>query len=113
LQTVLFAVVGDMYFVHERGSRVAVVSVCITGLANLPAVLSGLITVELGWRWMFWMLSIFLGIGLVLVCLFGEETAFTRPDIYNTDTSVVNVRLFSPFKNWLLTLITLNRTPSC
>jgi MFS family permease len=75
---VIFAVVGDLYYVHERGVRVALVTVSISGLANLPTVLSGVETTNLGWRWLFYMLGIFLGIGLVLVFLFGWETAYNR-----------------------------------
>lgn len=87
----MFSIIGDMYFVHERGVRVALLTLCISALANLPAVLSGLITETLGWRWMFWMLAIFLAIGWVLVLLFGEETAFNRHSIFDTDISSVNV----------------------
>ncbi|KAF9891622.1 hypothetical protein FE257_003633 [Aspergillus nanangensis] len=78
-ESVMFDMVGDLYFVHERGARVAALTVAIAGMANLPTVLSGLVTTRLGWRWMFWMLSIFLGLGLVLIVLFGWETTFRRP----------------------------------
>lgn len=62
----MFAVIGDIYYVHERGTRVAALTIAISGIANLPALLSGLITDQLGWRWNFWMLAIFLGLGLAL-----------------------------------------------
>ena len=88
---VLFAVIGDLYYVHERGARTAAVTIAISGLTNLPVVLSGLITMKLGWRWMFWMLAIFLGIALVLLVLFGWETAYNRAPIYNTDTASTDV----------------------
>ena len=88
----MFSIIGDLYFVHERGTRVAALSVAISGIANMPALLSGVITQRLGWRWMFWMLAIFLGIGLVLLTFFGWETAYNREPIYNTDTSSSNVR---------------------
>ncbi|OBT71597.1 hypothetical protein VF21_09531 [Pseudogymnoascus sp. 05NY08] len=98
-ESVMFSIIGDMYFVHERGVRVALLTLCISALANLPAVLSGLITETLGWRWMFWMLAIFLAIGWVLVLLFGEETAFNRHSIYDTDISAVdNVNLITAIK---------------
>ncbi|KAM0091823.1 hypothetical protein ACP6JD_004814 [Aspergillus fumigatus] len=74
----MFAVIGDIYYVHERGTRVAALTIAISGIANLPALLSGLITDQLGWRWNFWMLAIFLGLGLALVLLFAWETAFER-----------------------------------
>ncbi|KAL3485849.1 major facilitator superfamily domain-containing protein [Aspergillus germanicus] len=77
-ESVMFAVIGDLYYVHERGTRVAALTIAISGVANLPALLSGLITDRLGWRWNFWMLAIFLGLGLGLVLLFAWETAFER-----------------------------------
>ncbi|KAH2563261.1 hypothetical protein KXV70_008068 [Aspergillus fumigatus] len=77
-ESVMFAVIGDIYYVHERGTRVAALTIAISGIANLPALLSGLITDQLGWRWNFWMLAIFLGLGLALVLLFAWETAFER-----------------------------------
>ncbi|KAH3145986.1 hypothetical protein LV164_006138 [Aspergillus fumigatus] len=40
---VMFAVIGDIYYVHERGTRVAALTIAISGIANLPALLSGLI----------------------------------------------------------------------
>ncbi|PVH73219.1 MFS general substrate transporter [Cadophora sp. DSE1049] len=89
-ESVMFAVIGDLYYVHERGTRVAALTIAISGLANLPALLSGVTTQNLGWRWMFWLLSIFMGVALVAVILFGWETAFNRAAIYNTDTSSSN-----------------------
>jgi MFS family permease len=77
---VMFAVIGDLYYVHERGTRVAALTIAISGVANLLALLSGLITDRLGWRWNFWMLAIFLGLGLGLVLLFAWETAFERQE---------------------------------
>ncbi|KIM93407.1 hypothetical protein OIDMADRAFT_46215 [Oidiodendron maius Zn] len=86
-ESVMFAVTGDLYFVHERGSRMSFLTIATTGLANTPAMLSGLATQNLGWKWVFWLLAIFVGIALVLVIFFGWETAYNREAIYNTDTS--------------------------
>ncbi|CAK7207036.1 hypothetical protein SEUCBS139899_009844 [Sporothrix eucalyptigena] len=86
-ESVFFAIVGDLYYVHERGSRTAIVTACIAGVSNLPALLAGKIATNLGWRWVFWMLSIFLAIGLVLCVFLGWETAYNRSEIYNTDVA--------------------------
>ncbi|KAL4860672.1 hypothetical protein BDV12DRAFT_191565 [Aspergillus spectabilis] len=94
----MFAVIRDLYFVHERGARVAALTVAILGIANLPALLSGLITDELGWRWNFWMLAIFLGIGLGLVILFAWEPAYNYlPDTPIDDEQSPLLRRLSPF----------------
>ncbi|KAH7000796.1 major facilitator superfamily domain-containing protein [Ilyonectria destructans] len=86
-ESIFFAIVGDLYFIHERGFRTSIVTTVVSGISNLPAVLAGKITTDLGWRWVFWMLSIFLGIGLVLSVFFGWETAYNRRAIYNTDVA--------------------------
>ncbi|CAK7210079.1 hypothetical protein SBRCBS47491_000649 [Sporothrix bragantina] len=86
-ESVFFAQVGDLYFVHERGVRVGIVTTCIAGLSNLPPMLAGKIATDLGWRWVFHMLSIFLGIGLLGTVLFGWETAYNRSAVYNTDVA--------------------------
>jgi MFS family permease len=80
-----------MYYVHERGIRVALLTACYSGVANLPATLSGLTTEKLGWRWLFWLTAIFLGVLIVLAFFFGWETAYNRDAIYNTDIGSLNV----------------------
>lgn len=98
-ESVMYSIIGDLYHVHERGVRVAALTIAISGLANLPALLSGVITQRLGWRWMFWLLAIFLGIGVFLLAIFGWETAYNRAPIYNIDTSSNNnVDLISAMK---------------
>lgn len=82
---------GDLYHVHERGVRIAVVTTCIIGISNLPAVLAGKISMSLGWRWVFWLLVIFVAIGLGLAILFGWETAYLRNPVYKTNGAYQNV----------------------
>lgn len=47
-ESVVISIVGDLYFVHERGVRVAFVTLCIAGLSNLPPILAGKIAESLG-----------------------------------------------------------------
>ncbi|KAK3326925.1 major facilitator superfamily domain-containing protein [Cercophora scortea] len=86
-ESVFFAMVGDLYFVHERGVRIAVVTTCVAGLSNIPPVIAGIIATDLGWRWVFWSLAIFLGVALVLALVFGWETAYNRNPIFDTDVA--------------------------
>jgi len=90
-ESVFFAIVGDLYFVHERGVRVAIVTTCIAGISNLPPLLAGKIAMTLGWRWVFWILAIFLGVGMILCIFFGWETAYNRHAVYNTDLASEDV----------------------
>ncbi|KAJ5084359.1 Major facilitator superfamily domain general substrate transporter [Penicillium alfredii] len=79
------ACVGDLYFVHERGKRMAVSNVALFGAAFLTPVFVGKITKSLGWQWSFYFLAIFLGASLPLMFFFVPETAFRRPEYLNTD----------------------------
>ncbi|KAI1618250.1 major facilitator superfamily domain-containing protein [Exophiala viscosa] len=92
-ESVMFSVIGDLYYVHERGSRMAIYVTSNSGVANLPAMLAGKITTDLGWRWVFWLLAVFLGVAWLGVVFFGWETAYNRNEVYNIDTSSQNTAL--------------------
>jgi MFS family permease len=86
-ESITFAIVGDLYFVHQRGSRMAIYVISQTGLVLLPSLIAGPVAENLGWRWAFRILSIFLGVGLLAVIVLGWETAFNRNAVYNIDIS--------------------------
>ncbi|KAI1907053.1 hypothetical protein LOZ53_002036 [Ophidiomyces ophidiicola] len=79
------AAVGDLYYVHERGKRMAVSNVALFGGAFLTPVLVGKITASLGWQWTFYLVAIFSGLCLPLVYFFVPEMAFRRANHLNTD----------------------------
>jgi MFS family permease len=79
------ACVGDLYFVHERGKRMALTNVALFGGAFLTPVLVGKITHEIGWPWTFYFIAIFMGVMLPLVIFLVPETAFKRANHLNTD----------------------------
>lgn len=79
------AVVGDLYFVHERGPRMAFVNTAIFGGAFLTPVFVGMIAHNIGWQWSFYLLAIFSGIGFLTLLFFVPETAYKRASALNTD----------------------------
>ncbi|PGH14838.1 hypothetical protein AJ80_05764 [Polytolypa hystricis UAMH7299] len=79
------AAVGDLYFVHERGKRMALSNVALFGGAFLTPVLVGKITHEMGWQWSFYFVAIFSGASLPLLFFFVPETAYRRASHLNTD----------------------------
>lgn len=79
------ACVGDLYFVHERGMRMAFTNVSLFGGAFLTPVIVGKMTHEIGWPWTFYFIAIFMGVMLPLVVFFVPETAFNRASHLNTD----------------------------
>ena len=79
------ASVGDLYFVHERGKRMALSNLALFGGAFFTPILVGKITHTIGWPWTFYFIAIFCGAMLPLVFLFVPETAFRRDASFNTD----------------------------
>jgi MFS family permease len=79
------ACVGDLYFVHERGPRMAFTNVSLFGGAFLTPVIVGKMTHDIGWSWTFYFIAIFMGLMLPLLVFFVPETAFKRADHLNTD----------------------------
>ncbi|KAL9636382.1 MAG: hypothetical protein Q9204_002281 [Flavoplaca sp. TL-2023a] len=84
------ASVGDLYFVHERGKRMALSNLALFGGAFFTPVLVGKITQTIGWEWSFYMIAIFAGALLPLIFFFVPETAFARPEYQATSRSGEN-----------------------
>ncbi|KAE8152118.1 putative MFS transporter [Aspergillus avenaceus] len=84
------ACVGDLYYVHERGKRMALSNVALFGAAFLTPVLAGKITHSLGWEWTFYLLAIFAGASLPLTFFLVPETAYRRPSYLNSDFAYSN-----------------------
>ncbi|KAI1362045.1 major facilitator superfamily domain-containing protein [Xylaria arbuscula] len=68
------AVVSDVVTSAERGSYVGFTSVPIIFAPSVGPVIGGVIAQYLGWRWIFWFLTILSGFVLVLFLLFMPET---------------------------------------
>ncbi|KAL8975166.1 MAG: hypothetical protein Q9197_000623 [Variospora fuerteventurae] len=73
------ASVGDLYYLHERGTRMALSNLALFGGAFFTPVLVGKITHTIGWEWSFYLVAIFAGALLPLIFFFVPETAFDRP----------------------------------
>ncbi|KIW20685.1 hypothetical protein PV08_01262 [Exophiala spinifera] len=70
--------IGDLYFVHERATRIAVWNLfLLTGIAG-GALVSGYIIEYDGYKWTFGVCAIFFGVLLFGVLLFVPETSFRR-----------------------------------
>jgi len=82
------ASVGDLYFVHERGSRMALATLCLFGGAFLTPVIVGKMTSTMGWQWTHYFVAIFAGLMLPLIILLVPETAYRRDSHLDTDTAM-------------------------
>ncbi|CCX33513.1 major facilitator superfamily domain-containing protein [Pyronema domesticum] len=86
-ETIVPSSIGDMYFVHERGKRIAFYNLCFLGATYFMPVLGGYISMKHGWRTQFTIMAVFLGVVSVLVFLFVPEHCYNRPAIFDTDTA--------------------------
>ena len=51
VEALVNASVGDLYFLHERGKRMALATLCLFGGAFLTPVIVGKMTSTMGWQW--------------------------------------------------------------
>lgn len=77
--------IGDMYFVHQRGYRLAVANLCLFGATFLAPIIAGHITHAMGWHWLFWFVLIFSSVTLLLVVFFLPEHVYKRDHMLDTD----------------------------
>lgn len=84
------ASIGDLYFVHDRGKRMALSNLSLFGGAFFTPVVVGRITGTLGWQWSFYFIAIFTALVLPLVIFFVPETAYRRDANLNTDISTTS-----------------------
>ena len=80
-ESLVNAAVGDLYFVHERGKRMAFTNLAVFGGAFFTPILVGKISNDMGWTWTFWFVAIFSGVCLPAVFLFCPETAYPRDPV--------------------------------
>ncbi|KAI0123387.1 major facilitator superfamily domain-containing protein [Xylariales sp. AK1849] len=78
------SVIGDIYFVHQRGRYVAFVVFFLSSLSNGVSILAGLITTRLGWPFNFHILLPFVVLQTILVVLSVPETAYNRASQLST-----------------------------
>jgi len=74
------AMVGELYFVHESGVRIALSNLCLFGGAFFTPVIVGKVTATINWQWTFYFVAIFCAAILPLIYLYCPETAYNRDD---------------------------------
>jgi MFS family permease len=79
--------IGDMFFVHQRGSRIAAYTMSLWTGSMFGLIPTGVITENLSWRWTFIISGIFLAFFSVLLTLFVPETAYNRASVFELDVN--------------------------
>ncbi|KAI9869228.1 MAG: hypothetical protein M1813_000016 [Trichoglossum hirsutum] len=101
---IAFGVISDVAPPAERGSRVGILMGFTNAAPSLGPVLGGILAHRLGWRWIFWFLSIVSGLTLFGFLLFFPETlrklvgngSISASGVNRTVISVLRHRTSSP-----------------
>ena len=73
--------IGDMYFVHERATRIAIWNLfLLTGISG-GALVAGLIIERNGYQWTFGVCAIFFGAIMIAIIFLVPETAYRRDSV--------------------------------
>ena len=81
--------IGDMYFVHQRATRIAAWNLFLLCGISGGSLISGYIIQDIGWKWTFGICAIVFGVFVILVVLFVPETAYTRAPIQERYADVI------------------------
>lgn len=77
-ESLVISIIGDLYFVHQRGVYTSGIQFLLGGISNFSSVLAGPITANLGWKYLFHILIAFISTQLILLVLFCPETTYIR-----------------------------------
>lgn len=75
-ETLFQMTVPDLFFVHQRGTLNGLLLVFGTVGNYFGPVASGYCATTMGWRWPFWFSAIFLGVTIILLAVFLEESKY-------------------------------------
>ncbi|KAH7075639.1 major facilitator superfamily domain-containing protein [Paraphoma chrysanthemicola] len=84
-ESLVVSMIGDLFFVHERGGFMTLIQFILGAASNGSAVIVGPITTNLGWRYLFHMLIPFTVLELLLLFFFVPETSYIRDHRYDID----------------------------
>ncbi|KAJ5631957.1 hypothetical protein N7490_008296 [Penicillium lividum] len=75
-ESLVFSMIGDLFFVHERGIYTAMITFILVAVSNFSSVVCGPVTTHLGWPYLFHLLILAGGLQLLLQFLFVPETQY-------------------------------------
>ncbi|KAJ6027581.1 hypothetical protein N7460_012398 [Penicillium canescens] len=82
-ESITFTLIGDLFYVHQRGVWVNVISFTLTAVSNLSSIIAGPVTNNLGWHYLFHMLVACSGLQALLLFFFAPETCYKRDTRFN------------------------------
>jgi len=82
------ATVNDLYFLHERGSKMGIYMNAIAGGNTLGPLICGFIVTNLSWRWHKWIAVLLTALNFLTILLFVPETRYTREEIKGVGVAI-------------------------
>ncbi|EXK27068.1 hypothetical protein FOMG_16331 [Fusarium oxysporum f. sp. melonis 26406] len=79
--------ISDIFFLHERGTIMAIYSAALSAGVGCGIVISGLITINLHWRYIYWVSGALIGACTLLIILTFPETEYNREKMIETETA--------------------------
>jgi MFS family permease len=84
-ESLTFSVVSDLFYVHQRGFWINVISFTLICGSSFSSVISGPVALNLGWHYLFYLIVACSGFQTVLLFLFCPESSYIRDPIFNQD----------------------------
>jgi MFS family permease len=78
-ETIMPAVIADIFFLHDRGKWNTLYWVVYMGSLMVSPIISGAMAENLGWRTFWWLNTALLGLSFVMVVFMFPETKYHRP----------------------------------
>ncbi|KAJ9139459.1 MFS general substrate transporter [Pleurostoma richardsiae] len=112
-ESLSLASVGDLFYLHERGWRAAVVVAALACMASLVAIIGGAMTEYVGWSRLFWACLPFNLVSMLSTILLIPETQYPRqntefrPGVYTKKSplhllSEIFIHLSNPTVVWIM-----------
>ncbi|KAM0202711.1 hypothetical protein ACHAPA_010853 [Fusarium lateritium] len=70
--------ISDLFFLHERGAIMAIYTTALSAGVGCGIIISGLITINLHWRYIYWVAVALIGACTILIVFTFPETVYNR-----------------------------------
>lgn len=77
-EILMLMTVADIFFVHQRGTMNTIYVWVLSIGSSLTPLAAGFVTIGQTWRWVWWWSTMFIGLLLVAMIFFYEETKYDR-----------------------------------
>ncbi|KAM0346308.1 hypothetical protein ACHAPU_005739 [Fusarium lateritium] len=81
--------ISDLFFLHERGTIMAIYTTALSTGVGCGIIIAGLITIDHDWRYIYWVTVALIGSCTLLIIFTFPETVYHRGDI-SSRTHIVN-----------------------